>query len=47
VKTYGKSNSKYPVGSLMQKITDPFAGAPRDENGSILYTISEKEMESK
>ena len=31
----------------MQKITDPFAGAARDKNGTILYTISEKEMESK
>jgi hypothetical protein len=32
---------------LLQKIIDPFAGAPKDENGTILYTISEKEMESK
>ena len=41
MKTYGKNPSKYPVGSLLQKIIDPFAGAPRDENGTILYTISE------
>jgi len=32
---------------LLQKIIDPFAGAAKDENGTILYTISEKEMESK
>ena len=31
----------------MQRITDPFAGAPRDENGSILYTITEDEMAPK
>jgi hypothetical protein len=47
VKTFGKNPPKYPVGSLLQKIIDPFAGASRDENGTILYTISEKEMESK
>lgn len=29
----------------MQKLTDPFAESSRDENGTILYTISEKEME--
>lgn len=24
---------------------DPFAGAPRDENGTIIYTVEEKELE--
>jgi hypothetical protein len=24
---------------------DPFAGAPRDENGSILYTVEDKELD--
>lgn len=46
-KTFGKNPSKYPVGSLLQKIIDPFAGAARDENGTILYTITEKEMENR
>ena len=31
-----KNQSKYQVGFLLQKTTDPFAGAPRDENGTIL-----------
>jgi len=35
---------RFERGSLLQKITDPFDGAPRDENGSILYRVSEAEL---
>ena len=28
----------------MQRITDPFAGAPRDDDGAIVYRLTEDEM---
>ena len=40
------SNKKaiYEKGSLMQKIMDPFAESIRDEEGSIVYTVEDKEL---
>ena len=35
----------YEKGSLLQRMIDPFAGAPKDENGTIMYTVEEKELE--
>lgn len=35
----------YEKGSILQKIMDPFAGAPKDENGSIMYTVEDKELD--
>ena len=32
------------MGSLMQRIIDPFAGHSKDENGSIIYTVQDKEL---
>ena len=36
----------YEKGSLMQKLLDPFAESKRDEEGTIIYTVEEKEMDS-
>lgn len=46
VKTFAgrAAPGRFERGSLLQKITDPFDGAPRDENGSILYKVSEDEL---
>jgi hypothetical protein len=30
---------------MLQAMLDPFAGAGRDENGSILYTVEDNELE--
>ena len=35
----------YERGSLLQKMIDPLAGAPRDQNGSVVYTVEDKELE--
>lgn len=45
-RVFGARNSKYERGSLLQRIIDPFAGAGRDENGSIIYKVQEKELNS-
>lgn len=46
VKTFAARTTpgRFERGSLLQRITDPFDGAPRDENGSILYRVSEAEL---
>lgn len=44
-KTFTVSTTgRYERGSLMQRITDPFAGAPRDDDGAIVYRLTEDEM---
>lgn len=43
----GAGVTKYERGSLMQKIADPFAGAPRDEDGAIVYTVTDEELADK
>lgn len=30
----------------MQKLLDPFAESKRDEEGTIIYTVEDKEMDS-
>jgi beta-lactamase superfamily II metal-dependent hydrolase len=35
---------KYEVGSLAQRIFDPLAGAKRDQNGTLIYTVEDKEI---
>ena len=35
---------RYAQGSLMQRIIDPFAGAPRDEDGALVYTVTDAEL---
>ena len=43
--TFGAKRSVYERGSLMQKIMDPFADSARDEHGSILHTVTQKEID--
>ena len=40
----GDAGSRYERGSLMQRIVDPFIGAPRDEDGAIVYRVTEDEI---
>lgn len=42
-----RTKGRFERGSLLQRITDPFDGAPRDEDGSIIYRVSEEEMQRK
>ena len=37
----------YKRGSLMQKLLDPFDGAPKDADGAIVYTVTEEEITEK
>ena len=43
----GRGAPKYERGSLMQRLVDPFAGAPRDEDGAIVYTVTDSELADK
>ena len=43
-KLYGKRKMEYEQGSIMQKIMDPFAGSAKDENGTIIYNLEDKEL---
>jgi len=36
--------SKYEKGSLLQKVLEPFAGAKKDEDGTLNYTLEDKEI---
>ena len=40
----GAGSGKYERGSLLQKILDPFAGAERDEDGAVVYTVTDAEL---
>ena len=40
-------SGKYPLGSLMQRIAEPLAGAKKLENGTRFYEVSDKELEVK
>lgn len=40
----GVSAARYEKGSLMQRIGDPFAGAPRDADGALVYTVGDAEL---
>jgi len=35
---------KYEQGSLLQKVHEPLAGAVKDENGTLNYTVEDKEL---
>ena len=37
-------SSQYERGSLLQRIMDPFAHASRDENGAIMYNVTDKDL---
>jgi hypothetical protein len=38
------TTSRYERGSLLQRALDPFAGAKRDSEGSLLYRVEDKEL---
>lgn len=40
----GAATPRYEQGSLMQRIGDPFAGAPRDADGALVYTVGDAEL---
>ena len=35
---------KYPKGSFLQRMFEPFAGATKDEHGTLVYTLEEQEL---
>jgi hypothetical protein len=35
---------RYERGSLLQRVFDPLAGAVRDENGTLIYRLQDKEL---
>lgn len=39
-----QAKSKYERGSLAQRIFDPLAGATRNENGTLVYQVEDKEF---
>lgn len=43
----GAATPRYEPGSLMQRIGDPFAGAPRDADGALVYTVGDAELTDK
>lgn len=38
------NTGKFARGSLLQRITDPFDGAPRNAEGTILYSVKDSEL---
>jgi len=44
VTVFGVRNGKYERGTLLQRALDPFSGAGRDENGTIILTVSDKDI---
>jgi len=41
----GGKKPKYEKGSLLQRVIDPLAGAPVDEDGSVVYSVEDKELD--
>lgn len=37
-------SGRYERGSLKQKLFEPLAGAKRDQNGTLVYTVQDKEL---
>ena len=44
VSVHGVRNGAYERGSLMQRALDPFSGAGRDENGTIILEVIDKDL---
>jgi len=44
VKVFGVNRGRYERGSVMQRALDPFSGAGRDENGTIILEIIDKDI---
>lgn len=43
---FGVRNGRYERGSLLQRALDPFSGAGRDENGTIILDVTDKDLAS-
>lgn len=41
---FGKSKSDYKRGTLIQRIMDPYFGAGRDEFGTIVMDIEDRDL---
>lgn len=41
---FGVRNGKYERGTLLQRALDPFSGAGRDENGTIILEVNDKDL---
>ena len=41
---FGVRNGKYERGTLLQRALDPFSGAGRDENGTIILEVTDKDI---
>jgi len=44
VSVFGVKNGKYERGTLLQRALDPFSGAGRDENGTIILAVTDKDI---
>jgi hypothetical protein len=44
VTVFGVRNGKYERGTLLQRALDPFSGAGRDENGTIILEVNDKDL---
>lgn len=44
VSVIGVRNGAYERGTLMQRALDPFSGAGRDENGTIVLKVIDKDL---
>jgi len=44
VSVFGVRNGKYERGTLLQRALDPFSGAGRDENGTIILEVTDKDI---
>lgn len=44
VSVFGVRNGKYERGTLLQRALDPFSGAGRDENGTIILEVNDKDL---
>jgi hypothetical protein len=41
---FGARKPRYEKGSLLQRIFDPLAGAPKNEFGTVCYSISAADL---
>jgi len=43
-KRFGQRRPRYEKGSFLQRMFDPLAGAPHDENGTTLFTVTDDNL---
>ena len=44
MKVFGVRSGRYERGTLLQRALDPFSGAGRDENGTIILEVTDKDI---